>query len=327
MPDQKLRRNRIGGSEVAAIFGAHEWLTAFGLWDRIKHPKPREGPPDLRMVMGQLLEEGLLDIYSYVTQRPVKYSNQTVVDPDRPYMVATPDGFCVNERRGVDLKLVAPDQARKFGEDNDEIPPRIVLQCDWYMAAFDYDLWDVCAFPWGTPRIYELERDRECERAMLARVEEWHARYILGDEVPPIDSSPEARRWLQEVYPTHRRPDLREADPDEVDRLNQYVSLRVLQRELKAKQVELETAFKAAIKDREGLEWEEGKFTWRRTKDGKKTEWESMARGLLNQFVLTDEERADLLDFYTHPVPGYRKIRIDHPALRKGAQDEEEVTA
>jgi hypothetical protein len=89
----------------------------------------------------------------------------------------------------------------------------------------------------------------------------------------------------------------------------------------------LENLLKAAIKDREGLQWPGGKFTWRKTKDGTTTQWESLALGLLNQFVATEQERADLLAFYTTPKPGYRKVRIDHPLLKKGAEDQREEAA
>ena len=325
--DVELRKDRIGGSEVGAIFGVHQFLTRFGLYYN-KKVRTDYDPPNDRMVIGKMLERGLVDVYSYVTGRKAEFSDKTVVDPTRRYMAATPDAFCVNERRGVDLKVVQWDQSRKFGEGPDEIPARIILQCDWYMAAFDYDLWDVCAYiGTGMPRIYTIHRDRDAERAMLARVEEWHARYILGDDIPPIDTSDEAQRWLQEVYPTHKRPDLREADAAEVMLLNDYVALRVEQKALKSRQAEMETALKAAIRDREGLEWSEGRFTWRKTKDGEEIDWQSIAIHLMYNLVEKPEEREALLTEYTHPKPGFRKIRIDHPALRKGANEEEAVTA
>jgi predicted phage-related endonuclease len=326
MADLDVRKDRIGGSEVAAIFGVHQFLTRFGLYYRKKFPDDAERPGE-RMVIGKLLERGLTDVYSYVTGRKAEYFDRTVLDPTRRYMVATPDAFCRDDRRGVELKVVQWDQVRRFGEGPAEIPPRIVLQCDWYMAAFDYDVWDVCAYlGTGAPRIYTLHRDAAVERAMLERVEEWHARYILGDEIPPLDASEESRRWLQEVYPAHKRPDMREAEPGEVKLLNEYVALRVEQKVQKARQVEMETTLKAWIKDREGLEWPDGRFTWRRTKDGLETDWQSMATGLL--YGLPDEaQRAEILARYTHPKPGYRKIRIDHPALRQDAAEQETTTA
>lgn len=327
MADFELRKSRIGGSEVAAIFGCHQFLTRFGLYYRKKVEAESEAPASSRMVIGKLLERGLVDVYSYITGRPAEYFDKTVLDPTRRYMAATPDAFCAHERRGVELKVVQLDQFRHYGDGPGEIPFRIALQCDWYMAAFDYDLWDVCAYlGTGEPRIYTFERDQEAERAMLARVEEWHARYILGDEIPPLDSSDESRRWLQEVYPTHKRPDIREADEDEANLLDEYVAVRVQQKCLRAQQVEMETLLKAAIKDREGLEWEAGRFTWRKTKDGEEIDWESMATGLLYGLV-DDAQRADVLAQYTHPKPGVRRIRIDHPALRKGANDEEATAA
>lgn len=329
--DMELRRGRMGrisGSVVAAIFGIHQFLTRFGLYYNMKVRQGAEDPPDIRMVVGKAIERPLVEIvYPYLTGRETEYSDQTVVDPVRPYMMSTPDGFCKKERRGVEAKVVMWDQIKNYGDGPNDLPFRVVLQCDWYMAQFDMDRWDVLAYRAGEPYLYELERDRESERYMLERVREWHARYIVGDEVPPLDSSDEARRWLQEVYPTHKRPDLREADEAEVQLLNEYVTVRLAQRSLKAQQVQMETALKAAVKDREGLVWADGKFTWRKTKDGEETDWQSLATGLLYGCIKDDQARADMLASYTAPKPGYRKVRIDHPSLRKGAHDEEEVTA
>jgi predicted phage-related endonuclease len=328
MPDLTLHKTRIGGSGAAAIFGLHQWLTAFALWYSMKVRQGPEDPMDIRMVIGKMLERSLPGIYSYMTGREVEYFDKSVADPTRPYMMATPDAFCVNERRGVEFKVVQWDQSRKYGENANEIPARVIIQADWYMAAFDYDLWDVCAYVGtGAPRIYTLHRDRETERAMLARVEEWHTRYILGDERPPLDNSYEAQRWLQEVYPMHKRPDMRDATPEEALLLDDYVALRVAQKAMKVRQAEMETALKAAVADREGIEFDEGRFTWRRTKDSQWIDWQSLANGLLYGFIADQQKRDEKLAEYTHPKPGYRKIRIDHPALRAIAAAEEEVPA
>jgi hypothetical protein len=164
---------------------------------------------------------------------------------------------------------------------------------------------------------------------MLDYVERWHAKYIIGDAIPPIGHTAEAARYLQEIYPDDNRPSLREADEAETALLNEYVGVRIEQARIVERRAEMETRIKAAIADCEGLTWDEGKFTWRKTKDGKKVLWEGMARGLLNEYVKDEAKRAELEDFYSIPVPGYRKIRLDHPAVGKRARHEqlEEVEA
>jgi predicted phage-related endonuclease len=322
--DPELRRDRLGGSEVAVVFNAHEYLTAFGV-AAMKKGALKPDPPNIRMIVGKACERGILDLYTYVTGREVEYSDQTFVHPTRRYMAATPDAFVKGERRGVDAKLVFWDQRGNWGDTADEIPHRVVIQCYWYMAAFDFDLWDVCALVgMDDPRIYTIERNLEAEKAMLARAEEWHARYILGDEMPPMDCSAEAARWLQAIYPNHKTPDLRDADETESLLLDTYLELRLKQKELSTTQAEMETMLKAAIKDREGLRWGDGRFTWRKQKG--RTDWKSLAISLLYEFIKDETLRAERQEFYVGE--GTRRIRLDHPLWKEARENakEKEVT-
>lgn len=327
MVDQQLRQSRIGGSEVAAIFGADEFgKDEFSVWYDKKGGGERAAP-DLRMKMGKAMERGILDLYTVMTGQAVEYHDRTIAHPSRPYMAATPDAFLINQNKGVDAKLVFWDQRRVWGETANDIPQRVIMQCWWYEAAFDVDQWDICALMLGTgePVIYTIERDLEVEREMLAQVEAWHAKYILGDEVPPYGRSPDAAAWLQKIYPDDHRPNMRAADEQEAALLSEYVELRVMQKVMKARQAEMETALKAAIKSNEGLEWPEGKFTWRKAKDRDRTDWQSLAIALLYNFVKDEAERAKHIADHTYPQLGLRRIRVDHPALRKPASDEEEA--
>jgi predicted phage-related endonuclease len=327
MIDPSIRKLGIGGSDVAAIFGADEFKDAFSVWAMKKGGLVADPRPNIRMLVGKCLEEGVLKIYEHVTGRKIEYLDTTLQHLDRPWQVYSVDALCVNERRGVDAKVVAWDQRRQWGESADEIPMRVQLQCWWYMSALNYDVWDVCALMGeGVPRIYTIERDLEAERAMLARVEEWYVRYIVGDERPPLGGNADAARWLKQMYPVHKRPDLRWASDDEVRALQEYVKVRVEQKELARRRAALEIFLKSSIAEREGLEWDEGRFTWRRTKDGTWVDWESMALALLHSFI-KPESRAEVEAQYTHVKEGVRRIYCDHDDLRNKPEAEEAAVA
>ena len=188
------------------------------------------------------------------------------------------------------------------------------------MAGMDYDMWDVAALIGeGSPRVYTLDRDQEAERVMLARVEEWHRRYIIGDERPAIDGSEAASIWLQQAFPTHKRPDLRPATETEIALLDEYALLRQAEKSLEPRRDLLESQIKEAIGEREGITWEHGKFTWRRTKDSKYEDWEPLAIALLHNFVKDDKERARLLAEYERVKPGSRRIRFEHDEVSEEA--------
>jgi putative phage-type endonuclease len=314
--DPNVRRMGIGGSEAAALFGCHPYLDEFSVWARKKDAVADQEPTE-RMIAGRFFEEAILKFYAHRTRRDVEYFNQTLQDKERPWMIYTPDGLVRGERRGVDAKLVAWDQRRNWGTMAGEVPEYIQVQAYYYMAAMDYPVWDIAAMVGDELRIIPVERlDAVAERQMLLRISEWHQRYILGDDRPEMGSSPAAARWLQTTFPRHKRPDLRYATEAEILMLTEYAQVRFEQAALKEHREKLENLIKAAIADKEGLVWPNGKFTWRRIKDSTVTDWESMARGLLNEYVKDKDKREELEQFYTRPKPGYRKIRFEHDDLR-----------
>jgi predicted phage-related endonuclease len=253
-----------------------------------------------------------------------------MADAKRPFMSYSPDAFCIAERRGVEIKFVNWDQRAGWGDGSteDDIPMRVVMQTWWYMAGMDFDLWDVFALIGGVPRVWTIHRDREAEKSMLERAEEWHARYILGDDRPAMAGTEEAIRWLQRAYPKHREDSIREATPEEVEMLDTYVTVRAMLYEAEHERKVLECEIKAAIGDDEGLRWPWGKFTWKKCKDSEKVNWQGMATGLLAEYVKDPDLRATLFGIYTKTKPGTRRIHVTHPGLKTEPEEQEqEVSA
>jgi len=339
MIDHNIRRLGIGGSDVAAIFGADEFKDAFAVWAEKKGGFKREpGPGDERMMIGKVLEPAILELYGRVTGRDIEYCDVTYQHPVRKFQVYTPDALVTGEKRGVDAKAVFWDQRNKWGSVDDaepNIPQRVLFQAWWYMSAMDYPKWDICALLGeGLPRIYTVDRlDVTAERRMLVVVEEWWRRYIVGDDRPDLGNSETAAKWLAQTYPEHKRPDMREATAEESALLERYVALRLIQRGMKAEQVGLENAIKDAIADREGLNWDGNAFTWRRSKDGEYLDVKALVALLLHRFVPDPDEQQRLKDDHTRTKPGTRRIHVNHPDLRQKRyteaveQSEEEVTA
>lgn len=313
--NQELRKPRMCPSEAGAIFGVHPYLDLFGVWARHKADLP-ELPPSTRMMGGHFFESGILNWYAHVTKFEVEHFDQTLVNPDLPWLAYTPDALIHGQRRGVDAKLIAWTQRRLWGYEADEVPEYIRLQVWCYMAAMDLPVYDVAAVIGDELRIIPIPRPpAHVEQTLLTRMQEFHQRFILGDERPEMGASVSAARWLQTAFPQHKRPDLRHATPEEIVTLTEYARVRFEQAALKERRATLENLIKAAIAEREGLIWTDGKFTWRRTKDSKEIDWQSLALALLTHHHKDDAERLQLIADYTRPKPGYRKIRFEHDDL------------
>jgi predicted phage-related endonuclease len=327
MIDLELRRTRITSTDIGPIFGVDEWRDAFSVWCEKKTDAPRR-EPNWRMRLGKYLEQGIVAAYGDITGRATEWCDTTLCHPDRAWMAASPDALMPTDRRGVDAKLVFWDQRRKWGATPDDIPQSIQLQMWWMMAVLDYDAWDVAALVGDDlPRIYTFERDREAERVLVAKAEEFWRRYVAGDETPDIGGSAAATEWLKQAFPTHKRPDLRAATAEEIADLDQYVQVQIEQKELAGERARLENRLKLAVGEQEGLTWPEGKFTWRKTKDRTVVDWKSMATGLLWAHVKDPEAQNTLLGMYTATKPGVRRVLLDSDLLRRRphtASEEEE---
>jgi predicted phage-related endonuclease len=152
-------------------------------------------------------------------------------------------------------------------------------------------------------------------------VEEWHTRYIVGDERPPIDGSRDATRWLQQAFPVHQRPDMREATPDEVVKLDRLVDVHLGQKLLESERKKLDNEIREAIGDREGIQCPQATYTWRRTKDGKpKTDWESLAWALMTYHHVDKTTQDALLEQYSTVKPGIRRSYFKHDYLADDAE-------
>jgi hypothetical protein len=139
----------------------------------------------------------------------------------------------------------------------------------------------------------------------------------VGNERPPFEDSPSAGDWLQAAYPRHKQPDMREATPEEVRLIEDYAAVRLLERELEVGEKKLVSQIKLAIADKEGLTFPGGKFTWRRTKDQEEINWEGLVYTLMHLHVPAKADRDKLYADHTTLKEGTRRIRIDHPSLKK----------
>jgi predicted phage-related endonuclease len=317
MLDEKLREPRIGGSEIAAIFHRHEYLDEFGLWARKKGDLPREeaGPNWGRMRLGKHLEQGIVSYAAELNNWKYEWSDRTVLSERYPFMVATPDALMPEIRWGIDAKLVAWDQAHRWGRSVDTIPDMAVMQAWWYMAHFDYEGWYVAALIMGEdlPRVYPIPRDPEAEKIMLRKAEWWWKRYLVGDERPPITASNESDRWLKRHYPRPRRVEIPQANPDQAEILDEYAQVRRDWTCIDTRRKDLEAEIKAQIGERSGLIWPGGKFTWKLTKDSSVTEWEELAKVLVARHPAGEQLQKE----FTRTKPGIRRIYY------KGARGEE----
>jgi predicted phage-related endonuclease len=313
MRDHELSKLGIGGSDIAAIFGQDEYRDAFSVWAEKKGQLARP-EPDPMMIVGKCLERGIAELYTHVTGRHIDWIDRTFVHHKYEWMRYTPDALVIGEKRGLDCKVIHWSQRRKWGADASDIPARVVMQAYWYMAALDFDLWDIAAFLGDLPRIYTIERNPEAERAMLDGAYQFYRRFIQGNETPPIQG-PAAKAWLNRTFPIPRA-NLREADVEEIALMQEYAAIRAELHRVAQEKGRVENELKLCVGDHEGIYWEGGKFTWKLRRESKGVDWHSLAEALLCKQFQTEEEREALRKEYVRVTrPASRAIRFEWDGL------------
>src|SRR5262249_7676789 len=152
-----------------------------------------------------------------------------------------PDVLQRERRRGWEIKLVSWDQRGEWGPYPEDVPDHYQFQVVWHMAVMEYDSWTVVArMGDDAPVGFNFFRDQQVEDAVIRKARTIYERYILGDEMPPIDGSKAASAWLQHTFPRHKRPDLRPATAEETAILREYEKLRIEQRAIQRERDTLE---------------------------------------------------------------------------------------
>jgi hypothetical protein len=271
-------------------------------------------PVTKAMMHGKFLEDGIRLIACMETGINFNPSfNKTLTHPEYPKysLRGTPDALADDPNDGgLEIKKLNWFQRNQFDELTGEMPPQWELQARGCMSLTRRPRWHVAV--WSGDRLYTImiERDLEFEEFILDGAERLWRRYFVERVPPPVGGSKITAEWLQKKWPSHKRPDIRPATDEEIELLTAYGKVRAQQDVLKKERALMENQLKEAIKDREGLSWPGGRFTWRRAKDSTWVDWESMAVGLRTHFIKDEDARKKITDDHTHTKPGSRRINF-----------------
>jgi putative phage-type endonuclease len=239
----ELRRSGIGGSDIGAIFGLHNYMSVTGLWlDKLHRSEPQVETE--AMTNGKLWEDIIRQRYIRESgnnvEKPMAVVDGKILDciyqsEKYPFMLASIDG------EGID-----PDGKKFIFEakntlnfntirdlEDDETPLYWVAQVLHYLIVTDYD-YAVIAYQAGNShhgtRIIERNPENEA-RIIEAETEFWG--YVTNSEPPKIDGSDEMMKYLADTY-NNQIDETTDLSPigDKLER--QYL----LGREIKAKEAE-----------------------------------------------------------------------------------------
>lgn len=215
------RNPTIGASQVSAVLGLSPWRTPLDVRNALVNREPYEEATSGPLLRGTLIEPGLRRWYANAVGLEVT-PGPDLTEPGWAvgrYGHARPDAWHPGDDGIVTVEIKSADWRTK-GDWSDGVPAYYLAQVLWQMAArAPGELRITGARVVGyivdgdAPTVYDIPRDARREAALLARVEGWYERHILGGE-PVHDDTTESRAAWYAIAPVERAVMLEPTDAD-----------------------------------------------------------------------------------------------------------------
>lgn len=318
---ESKRGEYLGSTDIASICGCG-FQTPLELYMERTGLRPPQEPTEA-MEAGLFLEGGVRKMMEKRLKVQIFSATQFChwQHPEYPMLAGTDDGAVfkdpVNENSEVDtgaeIKLVGPHLAREFGDADDDLPDRYLLQTQWNMLTGRRKRFIVGAFFMVEMelRIFRIDRDEElCEQLLKRALHFWNENIVK--KVPPKEDDPRiVKEYLARRYPTHSA-DMLDAD-EEIRKLGYKLAhVRHECKRLDMERDELENTLRAVIGGDEGINFDKDNLcTWRKAKDSKKIDYVS---GFAQLAQLVDEKVVDeIRNKVTSTVQGSRRLLVKGP--------------
>lgn len=310
------RRTILGGSDAPAILGLSTYRNA---WD-VAAEKKGIVPPFAgteRTLLGSLFEDPIRREYARRTGQVVEKPTAVLRDAALPFLGGHPDGLVVpaERRKGVEVKTVefGREKWSRPGEPL-RVPRDYYVQCQHYLSITGYETWDLVAlFGLSTIRWYTLERNERVIAAMRERLAEFHERYVVGPDMPPMEPSERAQEYLRLRYPAPANDTIVVANEQQAEAIAKWREAKGAREEWERHEEKWKLHVQTAIGDAKGIVAGGVTVTWTKNRDtvALVTDWERVVRSLCERHDLAIP--ADLITDNTRELvqrKGARQMRV-----------------
>lgn len=289
------RRDLVTASDIPVLLGLSPYKCEADLADDKLFGDMQ--PQTLRMRIGLAVQDLIGEAYSESTGRRVKRDLRLHTHPGIPWAGASPDFRVIGERRLVEAKRTS--SRSRFA---DGLPQDIEAQVAWQLGVTGYPVADVAALVADDElEVFEVAADPALFDDLVAVAVDFRRRLLEGG--PFARDSARIRR----DHPSDDGSELT-ADAELTEAVTALVALRAQRKDMEAAEERIETAIKARMGDAARLTGPGFAITWKQTRDVGKTDWKSIADGLLRQ--MPETERAALVGLHTSITPGFRPFRV-----------------
>ena len=315
-----LRKTGVTGSEVAALLGLSKYISPIDVYTSKVEPQAGGDFGSWRAMVGTVLEQHIANWYANMFGKRIDFPG-TLVHPNNPRIIATPDGIVRNEGLGPDMileiKVPGIRTSWHWGEPgSDEIPDYYYPQVIWELAVTGLQTAHVVAeLGNAQPDIFTVQFDADLFGEMETIVNEFWRDHVIPRVPPEPDGSNAYGDFLKRTLAQKQKAALITPTP-EIDRVAREVyALRDESSRIKQEIEVREQAIKAFIGEELGIEGGFGRVTWKAPNDGSKIDWQAVAKAL-------GAEQA-LIDQHTAVVKNSRRMHYGDPSKPKGKKKKE----
>ena len=268
--EKALHDNAIGGSTISAVLGVNPFARPIDAWLHLTGRAQRDVDED-RTSWGHAMEDMLSSWYEEQTGTEL-VPCPTLVHPDKPWIIATPDRIVQDSDVLVECKHVGDRVAWHW---HDGVPDYVVAQCIWQMMVcralgMPVHRVDVVADIGGAPpEIFPVEYDPELESMMLDAAMAFWTNHVLADVQPPVDGSSSYQAWMRRQFPNSNGV-MRES-PEAEEWATRYSAAKEAETASKQEAELAANHLRAIIADDDGVRGPWGKVTNRTSSSGSRT--------------------------------------------------------
>jgi putative phage-type endonuclease len=307
------RQSGIGGTDAAAIAGLHPYksLSDVVLEKRGLIPQ-QEG--NERMFWGSALEDPIAKAYATRYGCKLRRVNAALRDNIKPFIMGHPDRMVVGQRKGLEVKTVDGYATKRWSEPDEkvQIPEEYYCQVQWYLGLTTFELWDLAAlFGVRAMRVYPLVRNDVVIAALRERSEEVWSRYVIGDELPPMDASDRTMAYLKAKYPKHVTGEIVSANQEQEEWFREWQRHGELERASSEARATFRAHLVGAIGSAEVMSGDGWTLTYRANKDTNEstTDWEAILREVVDENNLQLDASRITRHTTSRLIPGPRVLR------------------
>lgn len=300
-----MRRTGVTASDLPYLMGNKPGLVR--LWgEKSGLIEPETPDPDTQEMfdLGHALEPVIAERYTIKTGRRLRVVSAMVRHPDIEWAFASLDRVSATpgERLIVELKW---QPHHSWASDPEAVPAAVQDQVQWQMFVTGYPLAHVAVLVGSRVEWHELPADREYQDAQL-RVATWFRGLVERGERPDIDGSESTRLALTAMHPADTE-DLMDPTPETDALAHELRAARAAAKAAAEEEDRLANVVRAVLGDHAGVEGATYRLTWKKNRDGSRTDWKAVAADLA-QYVRPGEWD-ELVAAHTTVTEGARVLR------------------